>query len=232
MPAELKLEKFEGPLDLLLKLIDEQELSITDISLTKVIEQFFVYMDDLEVRQAEELADFLVIATKLVYLKSRELLPYLLSKDEDDEMGLAEQLKLYKQYLEATKYVKEKWENGAMSFGRTEPLRKSEKFEVPKNAKSEHLYTMMLSLVSRLKPIKPLPEAKIDKSISIKNKIENFYNLLTKHRQISFSHLINESKNRTEVIITFLALLELTKQQKINFQQTGSFSDILITKNE
>ncbi len=91
---------------------------------------------------------------------------------------------------------------------------------------------MMLSLVSRLKPVNPLPEATIDRSISVKNKIENFYLLLTKHRRISFSHLINESKNRTEVIITFLALLELTKQQKISFQQTGSFGDILIIKND
>lgn len=228
MPAEIKLEKFEGPLDLLINLIDDRELVITDISLVGVIEQFFSYLDKLEESRDEELADFLVIATKLVYLKSRELLPYLMPADEVDEMSLADQLKLYKQYVDAGEYIRKLWDNDEMAYARVEPRKKNTEFSLPPNLSVDSLKKQMAGLVMRLKPVEALPKAVVDKSISLKNKISNFYNLLKKNRRLNFSDLISGAKNRTEVIMSFLALLELTKQQKVLFEQAGSFDDIVI----
>src|SRR3989338_6596602 len=120
MAKEIKLEKFQGPLDLLLQLIEQDELNITEISLSNVTEQFFDYLNKLEESRSEELADFLVIATKLVYLKSKHLLPYLYP-EADEGPSLAEQLKLYKRYADASKEIGRLWEQGSIASGRIEP---------------------------------------------------------------------------------------------------------------
>lgn len=227
-------------MDLLSRLIDEQEMSVTDISLVGVIEQFFVYLDELEerhahladsARHAEELADFLVVAAKLVYLKSRELLPYLLPKEEEDEMSLAEQLKMYKRYVAAGERIRELWDRGGVAYGRTEPRRPSEDFCPPANAVAGNIHASMRALIQRLKPLNALPRAVIDRSISLKNRIVNFYNLLKSGRRLSFIELLGDTRNRTDVIVSFLALLELTKQRKVVFEQAGSFTEILIVKS-
>src|SRR3989339_1639297 len=106
MENKLKLDNFEGPLDLLLQLIEQEDLNITDIALSKITEQFFVHLDKMGKNRSEELADFLVIAAKLIFLKSKNLLPYL-NPEEDEGESLADQLKMYKRYVEASKNIDE-----------------------------------------------------------------------------------------------------------------------------
>ncbi|PIT88315.1 MAG: hypothetical protein COU29_00800 [Candidatus Magasanikbacteria bacterium CG10_big_fil_rev_8_21_14_0_10_36_32] len=229
MSTEIKLEKFQGPLDLLLQLIEQEELNITEISLSKVTEQYFDYLSRLDESRPEELADFLVIATKLVYLKSRNLLPYL-SAEEDDGLSLADQLKMYKRYIEASLHVNKFWTAGQIAYGRHEPPIKLDHFILPLNATVEDLKNSFIGLLKKIKPLSPLPKITIDRTVSVKNQIDYIYNLLKQQKQVSFSSILIKAENRTEVIASFLALLELVKQLKITINQKQSFEDILITQ--
>lgn len=229
MSHELKLEKFEGPLDLLLQLLDEEKLSISEIALSKVTEQFFVYLDKLENNRSEELADFLVVAAKLIYLKSHSLLQYAYPEEEDGGPGLADQLKLYKQYVEAGKIVNSLWGADKVAYGRIESPVKVKEFVLPANAGKNNLRDAMMFLLARLKPLEPLPKVSIDHSISVKQKIDAIRDLLKSGKEISFKNLLSSVKNKTEVIVSFLAILELVKQRSVRFKQINTFEDLIIS---
>ena len=103
MPHVFKLEQFEGPLDLLLRMIEEEKMDVTQVALSKVTDQFIQYLTGIEEKQPEELADFLVVASKLLLIKSRVLLPQVVL--EEDGSDLEKQLRIYKEYLEASKIL-------------------------------------------------------------------------------------------------------------------------------
>lgn len=224
---EIKLEQFSGPLDLLLALIEQEKLNINDIALSKVTEQYFEYLNKLEDNRPEELADFLVIATKLVYMKSKNLLPQLVD-DEDDGPSLADQLKMYKRYIEASRDVNRMWSRDVMGYGRMEPPVKAEGFILPVNAKANDLKDSFIYLLKRLKPVNPLPKVNIDRAISVKARLDSIVNLLKQHRHFSFRELLSSAENKTEVIVSFLALLELVKSGVAAVKQDGSFADLEI----
>jgi len=222
---EIKLEKFEGPLDLLLQLIELEKLNITEVSLSKVTEQFLLYLDKLEEERSEELAEFLVIATKLVYMKSRVLLPYL-NKEEDNGPSLADQLKLYQSYVEASKKMNVLWQQNKVAYGRIEPPIKSVEFKLPENSAAKNLHKAMEKLVAKLRPPTPLPKITIDRAISVKQKVESIWNALKEHKKVSFRDLLGSSQNKTDVIVSFLALLELMRDQKAYIHQDDIFGDM------
>lgn len=226
---EIKLDKFEGPLDLLLQLIEREELQVSEIALAKVTEQYFAYLNTLGEQRSEELADFLVIATKLVYLKSKELLPYLYP-EENEGPSLSDQLKLYKRYADASKVVEGLWLEGSVAYGRIEPPALVEGFVLPLNATAPDLHHSFTELLRRLRPISPLPEVHIDHSISVKQKIESIFNTIKQWSTLRFTDLFGVAKNKTDVIVSFLALLELIKQEKISIHQLDSFDDMEIKK--
>lgn len=226
---KLELEQFSGPLDLLLSLIQEEKLSISEIAISKVTEQFLAHLDTLEKNRAEELADFLVIASKLLLVKSRLLLPQF-SAEDDEGSSLEDQLRLYEMFANAAKRVNRFWMNGKRSVFRVEPPKRSQGFTPPSNLSSASLYARMLDLVARLTPPKPLPETRIDKAISMKQKIDEIRSLLSKIKETSFHSLLSSARNRTEVIVSFLAVLELVKQQAVAVRQEEGFGDIILTK--
>lgn len=225
MIQALKLEKFEGPLDLLLQLIELEKLNITEVALSQVTEQFLLYLDKLEVEKSEELADFLVIATKLVYMKSRTLLPYL-NPEEEDGPSLADQLKMYQQYIEASKKINIYWQQNRIAYGRIEPPVKVTKFVLPLNARTKDLNKAMEKLVAHLRPPTPLPQITIDKAISVKQKVESIWNALKQHKTMNFKDLLNSAESKTEVIVSFLALLELMRDQKAFISQSDNYGDM------
>lgn len=236
---EFKLEQFSGPLDLLLSLIDEEKLNISDVSLSAVTEQFLNYLEKLENKKPEELADFLVIATRLLLIKSQKLLPQF-ALEEEEGPSLEEQLRLYKMFVEAAKKFNHFWENKNQSVFRLEPPRppglrfgeagRPAKFVPPPNFSLGDLRESMGKLLERLRPLKPLPETQIDKTVLLEEKIKNIHALLKKAKSVSFSALLNDSRNRTEVIVAFLALLELVKGREVALKQKKNFTDILVEK--
>lgn len=222
---EIKLEKFQGPLDLLLQLIELEKLNITEVSLSQITEQFLNFLDKLEKDRSEELADFLVIATKLVYLKSKTLLPYLYP-EEDEGPSLADQLKMYQQYILASKKINILWGQSRVAYGRIEPPVKNTEFVLPLNAHGEDLLKSMQKLVSRLRPVNPLPKITIDRAISVKQKVESIWNALKQHKKMNFKDLLSVAESKTEIIVSFLALLELMRDQKAFINQDSAFGNM------
>lgn len=232
MPTDVKLEQFSGPLDLLLGLIHEKQLDVSEIALSEVTEQFLGYVDGLEEAQAEELADFLVVASRLLLIKARYLMPQFAISDEDDGPSLEDQLRLYKLFVEASKKLNKLWESESRSVFRVEPPRKAEGFVSPLNVSSESMHKSYFELLKRLKPPKPLPKTTIDKTVSMKAKIDKIRKLLSNKKKAYFFDVVESSRNKTEVIVSFLALLELVKQRSAFLHQEGTFGDIAIEATE
>ena len=231
---EIKLEKFQGPLDLLLQLVDEEQMEITEISLSAITEQYWDYLskmeeENLSQKEAEEMADFLVVAAKLVYLKSKHLLPYLYT-EEDEGTNLSEQLKMYKRFIDASRQVEELWLAQKISYGREEPAIKTEEFILPSNANGTDLHKSFLDLMRRLKPVNPLPQAKIDRNISVREIVEHFKETLQKMKSFRFGDVLKNAQSRTEVIVSFLAILDLVRAGSAYIKQDGAFSDLEIRK--
>jgi len=226
---EIKLEQFNGPLDLLLSLVEDKEMSINEIVLGKVTEQYLAYLEEVERIAPEDLADFLVIATKLLLMKSRALLPQLMPVEED-EVGLADQLRLYQKFVAVSKKIESAWLQPRVAFVRHEPMRVVENPELPENVTTDTLRNSMGRLIDRLKPPKPLPKTHIDKTVSVKERIQQIRDYLQKNKTFSFKQALGEKPNRTETIISFLALLELVKQRTVLLHQDGLHSDIMIKK--
>jgi segregation and condensation protein A len=227
--AELHLEQFSGPLDLLLHLIAEERLSVSEIALSKVTEQFMAHLDAMEGGRAEELADFLVVAARLLLIKSRLLLPQF-APEEDDGPVLEDQLRLYKLFADASRKLNRLWMGEEKASFRIEPPRRSADVLLPANATLASLHERMVQLIARLAPPKPLPETRIDKAISLKRKLDEIRAVLARAKTLSFHALLSDAKNRTEIIVSFLAVLELVKQHAATARQDEGFGDILIVR--
>ena len=226
---DFKLQQFTGPLDLLLNLVGEQKMDISDVSLSTVTEQYLQYLEKLEEREPEEMADFLLIAARLLLLKSKKLLPQLMP-EEDEGPSLEDQLRLYQAFVEASKKLNKRWLSGARSDFRVEPPRRSSEFVPPKNLSQTLLQEFFLKLLQRIKPLPELPQARMDKAVSVRDKIETIRALLQKAESVSFRELLGKASSRSDVIASFLALLELVKAENIVLRQKKTFEDILIEK--
>lgn len=227
---KVQLEEYSGPLDLLLRLIEQQELDITKVSLAKVADQFIAYMN-LKAVTPEETADFLVIAAKLLYIKSKALLPTLELEDEDG-IDLEKQLKMYKEYLEASKKIQKILKKKRVGFAK-EKLPEgitNQVFYVPQSVTAKRLKNVFEQVINRIKPILILPRKIIEKSIKLSERIQQIRDLIMKEACTSFNKLICDSKSKTERIISFLAILELTKQKFIQVDQDRLFDDISLKK--
>lgn len=229
---KVKLEKFEGPLDLLLKLIVEEELDITEISLAQITDQYIKYLEKIEELHPEDLADFLVIATKLLLIKSRSMLPYLQQEAEDEGVSLTDQLKIYKEFHDAALKMEEMLKSKNFTYGRIDKYYEAAEpmFAPPKDFTPDSLKEFFSDVLIRLEPIVKLPKRALSKTISLKEKIIHLHQHLEKFKKASFKEIINNSKDKTEMIVTFLAILELVKGQKVSVTQDDHFADINITK--
>lgn len=230
--TQIKLQQFEGPLDLLLTLIEQQELDITQISLAQVTEQFLAFVKQLEQVNATELADYLTIAAKLLVIKSKAILPSLEVEtvEEEGEENLTEKLLRYKQFKEAAKYFKNLDSRGLQSFTRTSVFSERIHFFPDPNVTPEVLRSSVSKVAAALKELDNLPKAKVREAISIQEKIATLQLQLAGQIETKMSDLIANAKNKEEVIITFLALLELIKQRMFTVDQDTLFTDFTIKK--
>jgi len=233
---QIKLEKFEGPLGLLLKLIESEELNITEVSLAKIADQFIGYIQKSKLINAEEMADFLVVAARLLLIKSRALLPFLYPEEEQEIEELEQQLKMYKEFVDAAKKIQgiigRKKFMFAREFNRRALINAIKLFSPPKGLKKEDLAAIFKDLLARLEPPAALKEETLDYKINIEDKILIIQNMLLNRIKVSFNQVLASSKSKTEVIVSFLAMLELIKQKSIIVNQEGLFNEITIHKNK
>ncbi len=226
---QIKLEEFEGPLDLLLHLIEKEEMSITEVSLAQVADQFMIYINTSENLKPTEIADFLVVASKLLLIKSKILLPTIKFEDED-EIDLERQLKIYKEYYEASKNIESMLKQKNFTFNREKPLIVlNKKFSPPLKLKLKDLGLVFKEILLKLEPIVNLPKDVIRKTISINEKIQQIKKYILEKVSFNFKTLLMNG-NKTEVVVSFLAMLELVKQRTITVRQTSLFNDIEIEK--
>jgi segregation and condensation protein A len=222
-------------------MIEREEMDITEINLGKIADDYVLYIRQAkEAISPEELADFLVVAAKLLYIKSKALLPYLLIDDEeDDSSDLERQLKMYKEFIEASEKIKGilAQENflfvPAFNKGRrdTEVVKS---FVPPKKISAKILAEKMSELIANLKKqeAEKIPEETLLPKMNIEEKIILIRDLLLKKLKINFSRMLSEAKDKTDVIVSFLAVLELAKQKELAFEQIELFSEIhILTKN-
>lgn len=228
---QIKLEQFEGPLDLLLRLIEDEKMDITQISIAKVADQFIEYINSSEDLSSGEMADFLVVASKLLLIKSKILLPSLKIDDDEETADLERQLKIYKEYYDASRVIKEMLKKENFMFARLKPIQVfTPKFSPPKKLRIKDLGLVFEKVLKRLEPIVNLPKEAIKKTISIREKIKYITDLILKKVSFNFRQLIKNG-DRTELIVSFLAVLELVKQRTVDVEQgEGLFTDITVRK--
>lgn len=223
---KVKIEKFNGPMDLLLQLLDRHELEITEIAIAEVTDQFVAHIESIEDRDAEELADFLVLATRLLYLKSKALLPLL--EDEEEELDdLEKQLKMYKQFVDASKKIEAMIGEKRFTFSREKlPMKTTVEFSPPVGLRVKTMRSIYLTVLKRLDPLVKLPKQVMERTVSLQQTIFDLKDLITKQKKMGFKDLMSGAKNRSEVIMNFLAVLELVKQRQLIVKQTSLFEEI------
>ena len=230
-PRTYRLEQFEGPLDLLLNMIREEKLAISEISLATVAEQFVAYVQSTPDIGGDELADFLVVATQLLLIKSKLLLPDINLDDEFGPDTLETQLKLYRRFVDAAKQLEQKIAQHLFLYPRTKlPLEVQKQFRPPLSLTPQGFEASMREVLSRLEPIVILPQSVMEKTITMHEKIRYIQALLKRSNGLSFRAVLKEAQTKTEQIVSFLALLELVKQQEVAVEQAGAFDDILIKR--
>lgn len=233
---DIKLEKFEGPLYLLVHLVEQEKMDVTQISLARIADQYIEYIQTSVDRiGAEEIADFLVIAGRLLLIKSKALLPYIFPEDEEEIVEFEGQLKIYKEYLEATKIIEamlgEKKFMFVREWSRRAPILRDVVFAAPKGVTAPLMRDIFASVIDRLQPAEKLEEASIDHHISIEDRILLIKKMVLDRVRVSFSKVMEGAKNKTEVIVSFLAMLEMTRQREVVIEQGEMFGEIFIEKS-
>lgn len=230
---QIQLEQFEGPLDLLLQLIEKDKLQITEISLAKVTDQYLDYLDNSDILASAEVADFLLIASKLIYLKSKYLLPDFNLEDEGDAESLEKQLKIYRQYYDASKQINKMFNQPTLAYQRAKPykLPDQKKFVAPTNIDQNIMLDLFSSVLQRIEKVVNIPKVVMAKAMSISEKIIDIKNKIKNSERFTFRNILKDKGDKMEAIVSFLAILELVKQREVTISQDNMFGEIDILKN-
>jgi segregation and condensation protein A len=237
----VSLPLFEGPLDLLLHLIEQEQLDINEISLVAVTDQYLKTIDALEELAPGALADFLVVASRLLYIKSARLLPKAPSgegEEEETSDTLVRHLLEYRQFKRAASGLRSREDDGSRLFVRPATTvdlgaltpKEPEFGELDVNL----LQKALRKALQRIPVAPPLPQVK-PYTVTVAERIVSV-RVLLKHarhegdaaRQLSFSGLLEGSRSRIEIIVTFLAVLELVKQREVVAHQDATFGEIML----
>ena len=242
---QVKLDKFSGPLEKLLELIEEKQLEITLINLGKVTGDFLDYLKNLDEnsKHPSVLADFVVVASKLLLIKSKAILPTLeLSEEEEADIGdLEARLKIYKEFSakgraadgekNASGFINELWRKRQSAYGRELFMNLPAVFYPSQNLTLESLEQKIFSLIQELKGL--IPERQTVKKIvmTVEQKVKELLERFKENAAHSFQKL-SQDKPKLEIIMMFLAILHLIRDRIIKSDQPEKFSDITISKIE
>jgi|SRR5437588_6230718 len=235
---KVKFEVFEGPLDLLLYLIKKEEVDIYEVNLTKLAEQFVAYIETMRLLDLEIAGEFLVMAATLIYIKSRELLPrdqqaQVEAEDEgeDPRWELIRQLVEYKKFKDAAARLQELEIQQEAIFPRVPGKLEFEREIQPARAEAS-LFDLLNAVNSVLQRFtkRDDPRDIFEDKWSVSEKIEHLMNLLKERSPIKFSEAFAGVASRGEVVVTFLALLELIRLKQLAAVQNEAFGEIEICR--
>ena len=236
----LKLENFEGPLDLLCHLVDKNKMDINEVKITDITDQYIEYINTMKEQKLEITSEFLIMASTLIYLKSKSLLPKV---DIDGEEELTEEELIYriieyKKYKEISKTLRELFNENSKKF-----YKLPEKIELP-NRKIEKTYTSN-QIVQAYKDLVErnnnkvnvnatnIEKIAIQEKVTVASKVKDIFKELTKKPKIVFNKLCKTNKySKLETVTAFSGVLELNRQKTILTNQELLFGDITIEKNK
>jgi segregation and condensation protein A len=229
---KISTEVYEGPLDLLLHLIEQAELDITKLALAKVTDQYLDHLHSISDRDPVEVSAFLVIAAKLVFIKSSILLPSIDNGDQDDEEDvgdqLARQLLEYKKFKDISIWLDERQRSGQRSYYRVgAPPKYREVLDIS-GLKTEDLVEILLEIFFENENFTPLSDVVTITTLTIKNKIKDIIEYFKENQRNNFSDILGENPTRLDLVVTFLALLELIKHHTVEASQETLFGNIAL----
>ena len=232
MAYQLSLENYQGPLEKLLELIEERELEITRVNLAQVTGDFFAYIETMRAGGVDDpqiVADFLVVASKLILIKSKALLPTLeVTEEEEAEMhDLERRLVLYREFKKAQQHLKSGWSTAPRSWSREFLGASTPLFYPPRSVTPSVLAEVARAIAGELeKLLKPAASIRME-IINLKEKIEEVLTRLTEApRKFASLH----TGGRSEIVVLFLAVLHLIKEQLVSVDQEGHFAEMTIVK--
>jgi segregation and condensation protein A len=236
MSYKVKLDVFEGPLDLLLYLIKKEEVDIYDIPIAKITDQYLEYLEFMKLLDLNIAGEFLVMAATLMHIKSRMLLPPddlpPEEQEEDPRAELVKRLLEYKKFKEAAQELAQMASHQKHFFARV-GTGKEDILEPDKDAFFEaNLFDLITAFTKVLKDVpKDVFHEVIKDEFTVSEKIHDILHMAAEKPVISFMELFKAAKNKMEAITTFLALLELIRLKEVVIKQAAPFGDIEILRN-
>lgn len=228
---QLRLPSFEGPLDVLLRLIERSQLQITDVSLVTVTDQFLAYVAALDRASAELIADFTNVATRLVLLKSRSLLPRPPATDDEGEPSdLVRELVEYRAIKQAAGTLADKDRRGEGAFLRSGGVAAPERIAPPRLA--AHEASWLARAIRRRLTAVPSPRAVMQAKpvVSLREVVERVLHALTDRPHSTFSAITRECRDAHELRTAFLAVLVLIRRRAIDAEQDELFGEIVMRR--
>ena len=236
---EIKIENFEGPLDLLCHLIKKNKMDIYDINLNEITEQYIQYLNEMEEMNLEIASEFIVMASTLLYLKSKNLLP----KQENDEEEVTEEELIrriieYKKFKEISNVLKQNYiETGNRYY------KEQEKIELPKqklekNYDEKIIPKIYKNLIEKNRSkinqnAKNIEKIALVENYSVASKVKEMYKVLVKQKRFVFNKLFSVNKrSKQEVVTAFSGLLEMSRRKKVETEQEELFGDITVEKRK
>ena len=236
----IKIEDFEGPLDLLCFLVKKNKMNIDDINIYKIIEEYLEYMYIMESLNLEVATEFITMASMLIYLKSKKILPESCDDKEEDEISeelLKEKIIQYKKYKQASMSLGSRYEeyNYRVSKKREELVLDKKEFEglyTPYTlTRSYKLQILKFEMKENMNKDN-IEKLVIKEKVSVKDKIKEMFTILSKIPKFVFNTMfLNKNKSKDEIISAFLGILEMAKKNDIKIKQENIFSDILVKKS-
>lgn len=246
MGIPVKLEVFEGPLDLLLHLIDKNKIDIYDIPIVEITAQYMEYIRNMQREDLNVMSEFLVMAATLLDIKCRMLLPREVNEDgeeEDPRKELVEQLLQYKMYKYMAEELRDRQvESDFVMYKKPTVPEEVQEYEEPvdldellKDLTLSKLHTVFQDVLKRQdEKIDPVRSkfGKIEKEeVTVNEKLVYIREYLDGHQRFSFRQLLERQKSRMQVVVTFLAILEMMKMGTIRVEQQGICDEIMIERN-
>ncbi len=238
MSYKVKLDIFEGPLDLLLYLIKKNEIDIHNIPIARITDQYLAYLELMEVLDLDVAGEFIVMAATLMHIKSKLLLPPEVApveeqEDEDPRDALVRQLLEYQRFKEAAQNL------GELAVKQQAFFRRPVDGAVAAAVAGEEPYfeASLFDLLSAFsKVLKEIPKETfyqiIKESFTVEEKVQFVRDLIRRQRRVTFHELFGPGRSKIELIATFLAVLELIRQRAIQACQEGLFGEIVIVERE
>jgi len=236
---KVRLEVFEGPLDLLLYLIKKEEIDIHDVSIERITTQYLAYIETFRMLNIDLASEFIVMAANLMYLKSRTLLPRNEQPPEEDaeeddpRWELIRQLVEYKKFKDAAGFLAHREEDQSARFAH-KPDRPAAIESGPPELAPASIFDLIRAFQNVLKRFEEAHEIQeiVEARFTVADKIDLLISSVPPGESLRFEKLFADATSRTEVIVTFLALLELMKMNEFEVAQRGLFDDILIQRTQ